>query len=52
MPPVLYSADLSECAAVPQLTNAELSEMFTLVLRSAGATILHTHSYPRRGVRV
>ena len=51
MPPVLYSADLSECAALPQLTNAELSEMFTLVLRSAGATILHTHSHTHAGTR-
>jgi S-adenosylmethionine/arginine decarboxylase-like enzyme len=48
-PPVLYSADLSECAAIPQLTEAEISEIFALVLRSAGATIVHTHSHARAG---
>lgn len=49
MPPVLYSADLSECAAISQLTKAEISEMFARVLRSAGATIVHTHSHAHAG---
>jgi len=49
IPPVLYSADLSECAAISQLTEGEISEMFALVLRSAGATIVHTHSHGHAG---
>jgi S-adenosylmethionine decarboxylase len=47
--PVLYSVDLSDCAAICQLTEAEISEIFTLVLRSAGATIVHTHSHAHAG---
>jgi S-adenosylmethionine/arginine decarboxylase-like enzyme len=49
LPPVLYSVDLSDCAAIPQLTEDEIAEMFELVLRSAGATIVHTHSHARAG---
>ena len=49
IPPVLYSADLSECAAIAQLTETEISEMFAQVLRSAGATIVHAHSHVRAG---
>jgi S-adenosylmethionine/arginine decarboxylase-like enzyme len=45
IPPVLYSADFSRCAAVPHLTEHELSEIFALVLQSAGATIVHTHCH-------
>jgi S-adenosylmethionine decarboxylase len=52
IPPVLYSADLSECAAISQLTDAEISEMFALVLRNAGATIVHTHSHVHAGAGV
>jgi S-adenosylmethionine decarboxylase len=47
--PVLYSADLSGCAAVTQLTESEISEIFALVLRSAGATIVHAHSHAHGG---
>ena len=43
IPPVLYSADFSNCAAVHHLTGTELSEIFALVLQSAGATIVHSH---------
>jgi S-adenosylmethionine decarboxylase len=49
IPPVLYSVDLSDCAAIPQLTEDEVAEMFELALRSAGATIVHTHSHARAG---
>ena len=49
IPPVLYSADLTECEAISQLTQAEISEMFAMVLRSAGATIVHTHSHAHAG---
>jgi len=45
MPPVLYSADFSGCAAIPHLTEGEISEIFALVLQSAGATIVHAHSH-------
>lgn len=45
IPPVLYSADFSGCAAVPYLTESELSEIFALVLQSAGATIVHAHCH-------
>lgn len=42
---MLYSADFSGCAAVPHLTESELSEIFALVLQSAGATIVHAHCH-------
>jgi S-adenosylmethionine decarboxylase len=45
IPPVLYSADFSSCAAILQLTESEISEIFALVLQSAGATIVHAHSH-------
>jgi S-adenosylmethionine/arginine decarboxylase-like enzyme len=45
IPPVLYSADLSGCKAIPQLTESEISEIFALVLQSAGATIVHAYSH-------
>ena len=43
--PVLYSVDLSECAAIRQLTTEEISETFTAALEGAGATILHVVSH-------
>jgi S-adenosylmethionine decarboxylase len=51
-PPVLYSVDLSECAAIGQLTPEEISETFTGALEGAGATILHTvsHTFPGAGL--
>ena len=49
IPPVLYSADLSGCAAIPHLTENEISEIFALVLQSAGATIVHAHSHVHGG---
>ena len=50
--PVLYSVDLSECAAIRQLTTQEISEEFAAVLEGAGATILQTvsHTFPGAGL--
>ena len=52
MAPVLYSVDLSECAAIRQLTTEEISETFTAALEGAGATILHavSHRFPGAGL--
>ena len=49
IPPVLYSADFSGCAAIPHLTENEISEIFARVLQSAGATIVHAHSHVHGG---
>jgi S-adenosylmethionine decarboxylase len=50
--PVLYSVDLSGCAAIRQLTAEEISETFTAALEGAGATILHavSHRFPGAGL--
>jgi S-adenosylmethionine decarboxylase len=50
--PVLYSVDLSDCAAIRQLTSEEISETFTAALEGAGATILQTvvHTFPGDGL--
>src|SRR4051812_48339644 len=50
--PVLYSVDLSECAAIRQLTTQEISEGFAAVLEGAGATILQavSHTFPGAGL--
>jgi S-adenosylmethionine decarboxylase len=50
--PVLYSVDLSECAAIRQLTTQEISEEFAAVLKGAGATILQavSHTFPGAGL--
>ena len=50
IPPVLYSADLGNCAAITQLTEGEIAEIFTLVLQGAGATIVHSHSHSHEGM--
>ncbi len=53
MPPVLYSADLSGCKAIPQLTESEISEIFALVLQSARTwDRLHTETTRRRTFHV
>jgi len=49
IPPVLYSADLSECTALSQFTETEIFELFAQVMRSAGATIVHAHSHAHAG---
>jgi S-adenosylmethionine decarboxylase len=50
--PVLYSVDLSHCAAIRQLTAQEISETFTAALERAGATVLHavSHTIPGAGL--
>ena len=50
--PVLYSVDLSECAAIRQLTAEEISETFAAALEGAGATVLQTvlHTFPGAGL--
>ena len=52
IPPVLYSADLSECAAISEISESEIAELFVMVLRSAGATIVHSraHVHPELGL--
>jgi S-adenosylmethionine/arginine decarboxylase-like enzyme len=45
IPPVLYSADLNECAAISEISESEIAELFVMVLQSAGATIVHTHAH-------
>jgi len=49
---MLYSVDFSECAAIRQLTTAEVADTFTAALESAGATILHavSHTFPGTGL--
>jgi len=49
---MLYSVDLSECAAIRQLTAGEISETFAAALEAAGATILHvaSHTFPGAGL--
>jgi S-adenosylmethionine decarboxylase len=51
-PPVLFSVDLSECAAIRQLTTEEVCETFTATLEGAGATILQavSHTFPGSGL--
>ncbi len=51
-PPVLYSVDLSDCAAIGQLTTGEISETFAAALEAAGATILQaaSHTFPGAGL--
>ena len=50
--PVLYSVDLSECAAIRQLTTEEIAETFFAALEGAGATILQavSHKFPGAGL--
>jgi S-adenosylmethionine decarboxylase len=45
IPPVLYSADLKECAAISEISESEIAELFVMVLRCAGATIVHSHAH-------
>jgi S-adenosylmethionine decarboxylase len=50
--PVLYSADLAECAALTQLDAGEAAEAFSVALRGAGATIVQEsrHAFPGGGL--
>lgn len=50
--PVLYSADFSGCEALASLHTDEISDLFALALRNAGATIVQqvSHVYPGAGL--
>lgn len=51
-PPVLYSVDLGECAALAALDPEEVTATFVAALRRAGATIVQaaSHVYPGAGL--
>ncbi len=50
--PASFSADLSDCAALPVLAGDEVSELFIAALDRAGATIVDTisHAFPTTGL--
>lgn len=50
--PASFSADLSECTALPVLASDEVAELFMAALDRAGATIVDTvsHAFPRTGL--
>lgn len=50
--PVLYSADLSGCAAISALTPEAVTAMFVGALKSAGATVVRSvsHNFPGAGL--
>ena len=50
--PASFSADLSGCAALPDLTGDEVADLFIDALGRAGATIVDTvsHAFPRTGL--
>jgi S-adenosylmethionine decarboxylase len=50
--PASFSADLSDCAALPVLTGGEVAELFVAALDRAGATIVETvsHAFPKTGL--
>jgi S-adenosylmethionine decarboxylase len=50
--PVLYSADLSGCAALAALQPGEIAALFVAVMERAGATIVQkvAHPFPGKGL--
>ena len=50
--PASFSADLSGCAALAQLTRDEVAEMFIGALDRAGATVVQSvsHAFPETGL--
>ena len=50
--PVSFSADLSACDALSQLTGDEVAELFIAGLTRAGATIVRavSHEFPETGL--
>ena len=50
--PVLYSADLSGCAAIRALTPEVVTTLFVAALKSAGATVVESvsHNFPGAGL--
>jgi S-adenosylmethionine decarboxylase len=50
--PASYSADLSACDALPELTVDEVADLFITALERAGATIVEavSHTFPKTGL--
>ncbi len=50
--PVSFSADLSGCDALRELTSEEVSDVFMTALDRAGATIVDavSHAFPKTGL--
>lgn len=50
--PASFSADLSGCEALINLTSGEVASLFMSALNRAGATIVETvsHAFPRTGL--
>jgi S-adenosylmethionine decarboxylase len=50
--PASFSADLSGCAALSQLTADEVADLFIAALDRAGATIVEavSHAFPKTGL--
>ena len=50
--PVLYSADLKACTAMPALDPERVTATFVQVLESAGATVVQalSHNFPGAGL--
>ncbi len=50
--PASFSADLSECEALPVLAGDEIADLFLAALGRAGATIVHavSHAFPKTGL--
>jgi S-adenosylmethionine decarboxylase proenzyme len=50
--PASFSADLSGCQALPELTVAEVEGLFVAALDRAGATIVRSvsHAFPHAGL--
>ena len=50
--PASFSADLSDCAALPVLAGDEVADLFIHALGRAGATIVDTvsHAFPKTGL--
>src|SRR5450432_4285298 len=50
--PASFSADLSACDALPELTGDEVADLFITALERAGATIVEavSHTFPKTGL--
>jgi S-adenosylmethionine decarboxylase len=50
--PASFSADLSDCQALRELTRGEVAELFIAALDRAGATIVEavSHAFPTTGL--
>jgi S-adenosylmethionine decarboxylase len=50
--PASFSADLSDCAALPVLAGDEITDLFIDALGRAGGTIVNTvsHAFPKTGL--